>query len=113
MNDSMKSTGAVALAAGGVGAAFALASCCAVPALLAGLGLGAAWLAPIVSASQPHAEALTGVSALALLGSIGVVARAPRHCEPGATCARPWFRWTVIVAAFVGAFLLLLSKLYA
>jgi len=113
MNDGMKSTGAVALVAGGIGAAFALAACCAVPLLLASLGIGAVWLAPVVSASQPHAEALTGVSAIALLGSVGVVARAPKHCEPSATCARPWFRWTVIAAALVGAVLLVLSKVYA
>jgi mercuric ion transport protein len=113
MNDGMKSTGAVALVAGGIGAAFALAACCAVPVLLASLGIGAAWLAPIVSASQPHAEALTGVSAIALLGSVGVVARAPKHCEPNATCTRPWFRWAVIAAALIGAVLLLLSKVYA
>src|SRR5215212_6021444 len=113
MNDSVKSSGAVALATGGIGAAFALAACCAVPGLLATVGIGAAWLAPVVSASQPHAEALTGVSAIALLGSVGVVARAPKHCEPNATCARPWFRWTVMAAAFVGAVLLVLSKVYA
>ena len=113
MNDGMKSTGAVALVAGGISAAFALAACCAVPVLLASLGIGASWLAPLVSASQPHAEALTGVSAIALLGSVGVVARAPKHCEPSATCARPWFRWTVIAAALVGAVLLVLSKVYA
>jgi mercuric ion transport protein len=113
MNDGMKSTGAVALLAGGIGAAFALAACCAVPALFAGLGIGVAWLVPLVSASQPHTEALTVVSALALLGSVGVVAVAPKHCEPIATCARPWFRWTVIAAALVGAVLLVLSKIYA
>jgi mercuric ion transport protein len=113
MNDSMKSTGAVALVAGGIGAAFALAACCAVPLALASLGIGAAWLAPVVSVSQPHAEVLTGVSAIALLGSVGVVARAPKGCEPNATCARPWFRWAIIAAAFVGAALLVLSKVYA
>lgn len=113
MNDRMKSTGALAMVAGGIGSAFALAACCAVPALLAGAGIGAAWLAPVVSASQPHAQVLTGVSALALIGSVGVVARAPNHCSPKATCARPWFRWTIIAAALFGAVLLLLSKIYA
>ena len=113
MKDGIKSTGAVALVAGGIGAAFALAACCAVPLLLSSLGIGAAWLAPVVSASQPHTGALTGLSAIALLGSVGVVARAPTHCEPTATCARPWFRWTIVVAAVIGAVLLALSKLYA
>jgi len=113
MKDDMKSTGAVALVTGGIGGAFALAACCAIPALLAGIGIGTAWLTPIVSASQPHADALTAVSAVTLLGSVGVVARAPKHCEPNAICARPWFRWAVIAAAFAGAVLLVLSKIYA
>ena len=98
---------------GGIGAAFALAACCAVPLLLASLGIGAVWLAPVVSASQPHAAALTGASAIALLGSVCIVARAPNHCKPNTTCSRSWFRWTVITAAFVGAVLLVLSKVYA
>lgn len=113
MNDGMKSTGTVALVLGGVGTAFALAACCAVPALLAAIGVSAAWLTPIVSASQPHAEVLTGVSAIALLGSVGVVARAPQHCDASATCARPWFRSLILIGAVAGAALLIASKLYA
>jgi mercuric ion transport protein len=113
MNDGIKSTGAVALAGGGIAAAFALASCCAIPLFLAAAGLGAGWLLPIVSASQPHTGTLTAVSAVALLGSVGLVARPPKACEPGSLCARPCFRWTVVAAAVLGAALLVLSKLYA
>jgi mercuric ion transport protein len=112
MSDGLKSASAIALVAGGVGTAFALAACCAMPYLLAGVGIGAAWLAPVVSASQPHAEALTAVSAAALLGSVGVVARAPTHCAPSTICARPWFRWSVIAATLIGAVLLALSKIH-
>jgi acetyl-CoA acetyltransferase len=42
MNNGMKSTGAVALVAGGIGAAFELAACCVVPVLLASVGIGPA-----------------------------------------------------------------------
>jgi mercuric ion transport protein len=113
MNDGMKSTGALALVTAGIAAAFALASCCAIPIALAAAGVGAGWLAPLVSASQPHAEALTAASAIALLGSVSVVARAPKHCGPNSTCARPWFRWTVIGGAVSGVALLISSMVYA
>lgn len=114
MKDEIKTTGAVALAGSGIVAAFGLAACCAIPFLLAGMGLGAAgWLAPIVSVSQPHATILTFFSLAALLGSVVVVWRAPTHCQPGSLCARPTFRWAVTSVAAVGAILLVLSKVYA
>jgi mercuric ion transport protein len=113
MNDGAKSTSAIALVTAGVGTAFALAACCAIPVLLAGAGVGAAWLTPLVLTAEPHAEVLTGVSAVALIGAVGVVARTPKQCEPSAICARPWFRGSVIAAALVGAVLLVLSKIYA
>ena len=112
MTDGLKSSGIVALAASGAGAAFALAACCAVPALLISVGVGTAWVAPIASASQPHSDALTGVSAFALMASVGAVARAPRTCKPGAICARGWFRWSIVAVAFAGAALLMLSSIY-
>ena len=112
MNDATKTMGAIAFVTGGAAAAFALAACCAIPFLLAGLGIGAAWLGPVASAAEPHANALTGLSAMALFGSVGVVSRAPKHCDPGAICARPWFRWINIPLAFLGAILLVLSKIY-
>ena len=113
MNDGIKSTGAVALAGGGIAAAFALASCCAIPLFLATAGLSAGWLLPIVSASQPHSGALTALSAVALLGSVGLVARSLKSCAPGSVCARLSFRRAIVVAAVIGAILLALSKLYA
>jgi len=110
MNDGLKSTGAVALVAGGIAAAFALATCCALPVLL---GSAALVFAPIAVASEAHSQALTAISAIGLAGSVGMAARAPRHCEPGAVCARPWFRWGVVVAASAGLVLLVLAKAYA
>lgn len=110
MNDAIRSTGAVALVTGGIASAFALACCCAFPILL---GSAAAALAPIAVLSEPHSELLTAICAFGLIGSVGVAFRAPKHCEPGAICARPWFRWTIIAAALIGAALLVLAKSYA
>ena len=113
MNDGVKSTGAIALVTGGIASAFALAACCAIPFFLAGFGLGSGWLVPVVSASRPHADLLTVTSCFALIGGVGLVWRAPRHCEPKSLCARPAFRWGVAAAAVIGGILLLLSKIYA
>ena len=110
MNDNLKSTGAVALVATGVASAFALASCCALPFLF---GSAALAFAPIALASEPHSQLLTGVSAVGLLGSVGVAARAPRHCQPNAVCGRPWFKWGIFAAAVVGLVLLVMAKVYA
>ncbi len=110
MTDGLKSTGAVALVASGVAAAFALATCCALPFLF---GSAALVFAPIALASEPHGGLLTAVSAVGLLGSVGVAARAPKHCEPEALCSRPWFRRSIFLAALVGFTLLVLAKYYA
>lgn len=113
MQDRVKSTGAVALAGSGVAAAFALAACCAVPLFLATLGISSNWLVPMVSVTMPYTGLLTGFAAVALAASVFIALRARRTCQPGDLCARPVFRWSVIVAAFIGAVLLILSKIYA
>lgn len=101
------------MVASGMVAAFSLAACCAIPIFLAALGIGASWLVPVVSATTPYTELLTGFSLAALGGSVVLVVRAGRNCEPGDLCARPVLRWSVIVAAAIGAVLLVLSKIYA
>jgi mercuric ion transport protein len=113
MNRDPKSSGAVALAAGGIASASALAACCALPFLLVSLGLGAGWLMPVAAVTQPYTTMLTVLSVLALAGSVILVVRAGRTCEPGSLCARPAFRRSIIVAAIVGALLLVASKIYA
>lgn len=113
MQDKVKAGGAVALATSGVAVAFALAACCAIPILLAALGFGATWLVPLVSVTMPYTELLTAFSLAALAGSVFLVLRARRTCQPGDLCARPAFRWSVIAAAAVGAVLLVASKIYA
>lgn len=113
MRDKARSGGVIALAGSGAAAAFALAACCAIPILLAGMGIGASWLVPVVSATMPHTALLTLFSVVALAGSVFLVVRAGRICQPGDLCARPAFRWSVIVTAAIGAVLLMLSKIYA
>lgn len=113
MNDRSKSTGAIALVTGGFASAFCLAACCALPVLLAGTGIGMAWLAPLVSFSMPHTGVLTAFSLVALVGSAGLVWKTSTRCEPGSLCATPVFRWAVTVAAAIGLVLLGLSKIYA
>ena len=110
MNDSLKSTGAVVLVTGGIASAFALATCCAIPFFF---GSAALVFAPIAMASEPHSQLLTAISVVGLLGSVGVAARAPKHCEASALCARPGFRWSIFGAALIGLVLLVLGKVYA
>jgi mercuric ion transport protein len=112
MDSRFKTSGAVALAAGGIGAAFALAACCAIPIILAGFGLTAYWLAPVAAWGEWLGDCLTVASLVGLAGAIFIVIRAPKTCAPGALCARPWFRVTILVSAAIGAILLVLSKVY-
>jgi mercuric ion transport protein len=110
MNDGIKSIGAIALVGSGIASAFALATCCAFPILF---GSAAVAFAPIAVATEPHSQLLTAISAIGLIGSVGVAARAPRRCNPNTVCARPWFRWSIIAAAVLGAVLLVGAKYYA
>ena len=84
--------GAVLLTVSGIGAAFGVAACCALPILLATAGIGTAWLAGIASIAAPYREIWIVISALSLLISAfllwrahqnavrcgGVAARSPR-----------------------------------
>ncbi len=110
MDDKLKSTGAVALVTAGIASAFALATCCAIPFLF---GSAALVFAPIAVTSEPHNQLLTAISAIGLVGSVGVAASAPKYCKPDSVCASPRFRWGVFAAAMVGAVLLVLAKVYA
>lgn len=69
---SLRAIGPVALAAGGVAAAFGAASCCAIPMLLGGIGLGgigSALFMPVLTPFQPYLLA----AALACLVAGGVL----------------------------------------
>lgn len=113
MKTDAKAAGAAALATGGFGAAFALAACCGLPVLLAGAGVGAAWLVPIARASSSYSSVLTVLAILGLAGSALLLLAAPRVCKPGSLCARPAFRLAIAAVAASGAALLFISKAYS
>lgn len=101
-----RSTGAVALLAGGVASAFSAAACCGLPVLLAGAGIGTAWLLPLARLAGAHAEALSLLALGLLLASLVLVLRRPRVCAPDAMCARPFFRLSMLAALAGGGALL-------
>lgn len=113
VKSEVRSSGAIVLVASGIASAFALAACCALPILLAGAGLSPYWLAPVATVGSQFSTALTVLAVLSLAGSAFLVLRSIKTCAPGALCARPWFRVSIVGAAIVGTGLLILSKLYA
>lgn len=113
MSPQARSGSALALVASGIAASAALAACCALPILLAGVGISTLWLRPVAAFAEPNNLILDGIAIFALIGSVLLVVRAGRTCQPGDLCARPLFRWSIIAAAILGAVLLVLSKVYA
>jgi mercuric ion transport protein len=106
--------GALLLTLAGIGSAFAVASCCALPILLAGAGLGAAWLGGVAELAAPYRVPLIALSATSLAG--GAVAlwrqRKSAYCTPGAVCARPAVRGATAVVLLLGVVLLTLGYAY-
>ena len=107
--------GAVLLTVAGLGSAFAAAACCGLPVLLAGAGLGAAWLGAVAELAAPYRLALLAVAALSIAG--GAVAlwrqRKPAYCRAGAVCARPTVRGLMALGLLLGLVLLYLGYAYA
>jgi mercuric ion transport protein len=104
----------VLLTLGGVAAAFGVASCCALPMLLAGAGFGTAWLGAIASVSAPHRGLLLGAAALCLGGGGVFLWRHSRRgvCAPGSVCARPSIRLLTLAGLVTGVVLLYLGYTY-
>lgn len=75
---------ATLLTVGGLGAAFGLASCCALPFLLAGLGLGTTWLAGIGLFALFHRTAFIAVAFIGLAGAAVLLWRQRRIMKPAA-----------------------------
>lgn len=96
-----RSTGALALLAGGYASAFSAAACCGLPVLLAGLGIGTAWLLPLARVAGPVADRLALLALALLLASFALVMRRPKICLPGSLCASGSFR-AVMLAALAG-----------
>jgi mercuric ion transport protein len=105
--------GAVVLAAGGLLAGLATASCCAIPILLGTLGLGSAGLFRLAVVAAPHRTALLVIGAVAI-ASAGVLLWRQRVdvCKPGAVCAKPVVRIATAVGLIVGVILLIAGYIY-
>jgi mercuric ion transport protein len=112
---TVKETGAVLLALGGVAAAIGAASCCALPMMLAGFGVSSAWLFGIAVLSAPHQLALVVAAVLSLAGAAIMLALRGRAiaCAPGSVCGHRAVAPLVIALAIVGTALAVAGYLYA
>ncbi len=99
------------LAAGGLLAAFGVASCCALPVALSLLGVSAVSLAGVgYVASSYQRELLYG--AVISLGAAAIIMwrqRRARLCVPGAACGRPAVDWVSKIALALAVALLALT----
>jgi mercuric ion transport protein len=94
-----------AFAAGGLLAAFGVASCCALPVALSMLGISAASLVGIGFLAAQYQQELFYGAVVLLLGAAIVMWRQRR----GATCARPGLDWGSKVAVALAVGLLALA----
>ena len=93
----------LALIAAGFGSAFAVASCCALPIVLGGLGLSTAWLFHLAVWAAPHRTILLGVALIALLaGAIQYFRQWRIRCDPGMWCSRRWVRVVTVIGLVIG-----------
>lgn len=111
-----KASATTILTIAGLGAAFSLAACCALPLLLISLGLSTAWLGGIASIAAPNRALLMVVAALALGGGAVLSWRQQRHaatCGPNGVCTPPAVRVLTLVGLIIGVVLLIAGYLYA
>jgi mercuric ion transport protein len=102
-------TGATLLTLGGLAAAFGAASCCALPLLLATIGLGTAWLGGVALLAAPHRGALLAIAALCLAGGAALLWRQQRRaasCGRDGICVPPAIRALTLAGLLAGAALL-------
>ncbi len=108
-----RGTGAVVLTAGGLLAGFAAAACCALPLLLATLGLGGAWLFRVAVVAAPHRTVILMVGGVSLaLAAVLWWRQRTAVCEPGAWCARPAVRISTLIGLLIGVMLLVAGYVY-
>ncbi len=103
------------LALGGLVAAFGVAACCGVPSILAGLGLGSAWLGGVALLAAPYRQLLLGVAALLLAAGAAALwrqHRAAQACQASGACARPGLRLLTLVGLLLGSALFVVGYVY-
>jgi mercuric ion transport protein len=106
----------VLLTAGGLAAAFAVASCCGLPFILATLGLGTAWLYSVAVLAAPHRAALLAAAAIFLVGGAVLLWRERQSragCASSGVCTKPAVRALTTVGLLAGFVLLYLGYAYA
>jgi mercuric ion transport protein len=107
-----RDTAKTVLAAGGLLAAFGVASCCALPVALSLLGISAASLVGVgYLAAQYQRELFFG--AVICLGAAAFIMwrqRQARLCAPGAACSRPTVDWGSKIALVLAFGLLALTS---
>lgn len=111
-----RGSGALILTAGGLAAAFAVASCCGLPFILATLGLGTAWLYGVAIFAAPYRAALLAAAAMCLVGGAVLLWRqrqSPASCAAGGVCTKPAIRALTTVGLLAGFVLLYLGYAYA
>jgi len=99
------------LAAGGLLAAFGVASCCALPVALSLLGISAASLVGIGYLAAQYQQELFYAAAICLGASAFVMVRQRRvrMCAPGTACASPMLDWGGKIALVLAVGLLVLT----
>lgn len=100
-----------AFAAGGLLAAFGVASCCALPVALSMLGISAASLVGVGFLAAQYQQELFYGALVLLLGAAVVMWRQRRAlaCSPGTACARPALDWGSKAAIVLAVGLLALT----
>ena len=104
---------ALLLTVGGVGAAFAAASCCGLPFLLASTGIGFAWLTGLAIFSAPYRPLLLVGAAVCLLAPAALLWRQQKVARACGVRAKPLARNAIIVGLAVGVVLFYLGYTYA
>ena len=109
---SRASLSAAFMTVGGIGAAFAAASCCGLPFPLASTGIGFAWLTGLAIFSAPYRPILLIGAGVCLAAGAALLWRAHRHAR-ACGVRRPAARNAIIAGLAVGAVLFYLGYAYA
>ena len=102
-------TAKTVLAAGGLLAAFGVASCCALPVALSLLGISAASLVGIGYLAAQHQRELLYGAVICLAAAGFIMWRQRQARPPGAACTRPVMDWGSKIAVLLAIGLLALT----
>lgn len=95
------------VAVGGILGALAASSCCIVPLVLFGLGIGGAWIGNL-TALAPYKPLFVAATAGVLGYGFYLVYWKPRRaCADDAACARPISNWLVQLALWIATALVI------